>query len=30
MVEDVKWFFLGEHKLAGVKNGINEVVSFLI
>jgi uncharacterized protein len=28
MVDDVKWFFLGDHKLAGVKNGINEVVTF--
>ena len=25
---DVTWFFLGDHKLAGVKKGIGEVVSF--
>ncbi len=28
MVDDVTWFFMGDHKLAGVKNGINEVVTF--
>lgn len=28
MAEDVTWSFLGKHKLAGVKRGINEVVVF--
>lgn len=28
MAEDVRWSFLGKHKLAGVKNGLDEVVSF--
>jgi uncharacterized protein len=28
MFDDVTWFFMGDHKLAGVKNGINEVVTF--
>lgn len=28
MHEDVKWFFIGQHPFAGVKNGIDEVVSF--
>src|SRR5436190_14107492 len=28
MAEDVKWYFLGRHPLAGIKNGIEEVVSF--
>ncbi len=28
MAEDVIWVFLGQHPLAGVKNGIEEVVAF--
>jgi uncharacterized protein len=28
MSEDVIWIFLGQHPLAGVKNGIEEVVAF--
>jgi ketosteroid isomerase-like protein len=28
MLEDVIWTFLGQHPLAGVKNGIEEVVAF--
>ncbi len=28
MHEDVIWVFLGQHPLAGVKNGIEEVVAF--
>jgi ketosteroid isomerase-like protein len=28
MADDVTWNFLGQHKLAGVKNGIHEVLSF--
>ena len=28
MAEDVKWFFMGNHPLAGIKNGIEEVVEF--
>lgn len=28
MQEDVIWVFLGQHPLAGVKNGIEEVVAF--
>ena len=28
MTEDVIWIFLGQHPLAGVKNGIEEVVAF--
>jgi uncharacterized protein len=28
MLEDVIWIFLGQHPLAGVKNGIEEVVAF--
>lgn len=28
MEEDVIWIFLGQHPLAGVKNGIEEVVAF--
>lgn len=28
MADDVTWTFLGQHKLAGVKNGIKEVVAF--
>lgn len=28
MKEDVIWVFLGQHPLAGVKNGIEEVVAF--
>jgi ketosteroid isomerase-like protein len=28
MHENVKWYFIGRHPFAGVKNGINEVVSF--
>src|SRR5689334_11907125 len=28
MAENVEWFFLGDHPLAGVKNGLMEVVSF--
>ena len=28
MAEDVIWIFLGQHPLAGVKNGIEEVVAF--
>ena len=26
--ENVVWYFLGQHRLAGVKNGINELISF--
>ena len=26
--ENVVWFFLGQHKLAGVKNGLKELVDF--
>jgi uncharacterized protein len=28
MSEDVLWVFMGQHPLAGVKNGIEEVVAF--
>jgi len=28
MDENITWFFLGQHKLAGTKNGIDEVVVF--
>lgn len=28
MDENVTWYFLGQHKLAGVKNGIPEVIAF--
>jgi len=28
MSENVKWYFLGNHPLAGVKNGVDEVVVF--
>ncbi|MEP7279543.1 MAG: nuclear transport factor 2 family protein [Bacteroidota bacterium] len=28
MLDDVIWVFLGQHPLAGVKNGIEEVVAF--
>jgi len=28
MAENVTWYFLGQHPLAGVKNGIKEVVEF--
>lgn len=28
MVENIVWSFLGQHKLAGIKNGIDEVVTF--
>lgn len=28
MAENVKWYFMGRHPYAGVKNGIEEVVSF--
>ncbi|MEO6316609.1 MAG: nuclear transport factor 2 family protein [Chitinophagaceae bacterium] len=28
MQEDVLWVFLGQHPIAGVKNGIEEVVAF--
>jgi ketosteroid isomerase-like protein len=28
MSEDVKWYFLGRHPLAGIKNGVEEVVAF--
>src|ERR1700712_2592012 len=28
MKEDVIWTFLGQHPLAGVKNGIEEVIAF--
>jgi uncharacterized protein len=28
MSEDVIWIFMGQHPLAGVKNGIEEVVAF--
>ncbi len=28
MDENVKWYFLGDHPLAGVKNGIDEVIGF--
>ena len=26
--ENVKWYFLGQHKLAGIKKGLNEVLTF--
>ena len=28
MVDDVKWFSLADHKLAAVKNGFGEVLTF--
>ena len=28
MAEDVQWYFIGRHPLAGVKSGIKEVVAF--
>lgn len=28
MAENVTWTFLGQHRLAGVKNGIDEVIAF--
>ena len=28
MDENVVWYFLGQHKLAGIKNGIDEVIAF--
>jgi ketosteroid isomerase-like protein/uncharacterized protein YndB with AHSA1/START domain len=28
MAENVTWSFLGQHKLAGIKNGIDEVIAF--
>jgi uncharacterized protein len=28
MAENVTWYFLGNHPLAGIKKGINEVVGF--
>jgi uncharacterized protein len=28
MHEDVTWYFIGKHPLAGVKNGVEEVVAF--
>ena len=28
MAEDVVWYFNGQHKLAGIKNGISEVIKF--
>src|SRR5436190_8881573 len=28
MADNVVWYFLGQHKLAGTKNGIKEVVDF--
>ena len=28
MVEDVVWYFNGQHKLAGTKNGVSEVINF--
>ena len=28
MAEDVEWTFLGQHPLAGIKNGVEEVVAF--
>jgi ketosteroid isomerase-like protein len=28
MAEDVKWYFLGNHPFAGVKNGVKEVIDF--
>jgi ketosteroid isomerase-like protein len=28
MAENVVWYFLGEHKLAGIKNGITELINF--
>ena len=28
MDENVTWSFLGQHKLAGIKNGIDEVIAF--
>lgn len=28
MHENVTWYFLGEHKLAGIKNGIDELIAF--
>lgn len=28
MIENVEWSFMGQHKLAGIKNGIDEVVAF--
>lgn len=28
MAADVVWYFMGRHKLAGIKNGIDEVIKF--
>jgi hypothetical protein len=28
MSDEVTWYFLGHHKFAGVKNGIDEVIAF--
>ncbi len=28
MAEDAKWYFIGRNPLAGIKNGIQEIVSF--
>lgn len=28
MAADVVWYFMGQHKLAGTKNGIDEVIKF--
>lgn len=28
MTDNVTWTFLGQHKLAGVRNGIDEVIAF--
>ncbi len=30
MHEDITWVFMGQHPLAGVKNGIEDVIAFLI
>ncbi len=28
MADDVSWTFLGRHRLAGIKNGVEEVIAF--
>jgi ketosteroid isomerase-like protein len=28
MSENIVWYFLGQHKLAGVKNGLDELIAF--
>ena len=28
MAENASWTFLGQHKLAGIKNGVEEIIAF--